>query len=375
VATIEFRNVSKSYGGGTDALSDFSLKVAEGEFCVFVGPSGCGKSTALKLLAGLEAATGGEILIGGENVTDHGPGKRDIAMVFQNYALYPHMSVRKNIGFGLKMHGVGKAEVARKVEEAAALLELTEYLDRKPRALSGGQRQRVALGRAIVREPKAFLMDEPLSNLDAKLRVQTRSQIVKLQRRLGVTAIYVTHDQTEALTMADRIVVMRKGVIQQTGTPDDLFHHPANMFVAGFIGSPGMNFFRAPVGRADGRAFLTFAGARMPLPVDPVALGNEAIFGIRPEHVAIGGAGGASLAVDLVESLGTEKVLHLTLPDAHRQSLAGTDLGGEKGDVQREGLLVRIIDDRSFRPGEALTVGFPADKIHIFDPQTHQTVR
>ncbi|MCR8724644.1 ABC transporter ATP-binding protein [Frigidibacter sp. ROC022] len=377
MATIEFRNVSKTYGGGAVALSDFSLSVADGEFCVFVGPSGCGKSTALKLLAGLEATSGGEIHIGGENVTDHGPGKRDIAMVFQNYALYPHMSVRSNIGFGLKMHGVPRAEVARKVEEAAALLELTDYLDRKPRALSGGQRQRVALGRAIVREPKAFLMDEPLSNLDAKLRVQTRSQIVMLQRRLGVTAIYVTHDQTEALTMADRIVVMRKGLIQQVGSPDELFHHPANMFVAGFIGSPGMNFFRAPIERDGEQVFLTFCGARMSLnpAADLSGLGDEAVFGIRPEHVVIGeAAGGPALTVDLVESLGTEKVLHLALPDAYRMSLAGTDLGGEKGDVQREGLLVRVIDDRSFRAGESLPVRFPADKIHVFDPRSHQTV-
>ena len=377
MATIEFRNVSKSYGTAP-ALSDFSLKVADGEFCVFVGPSGCGKSTALKLLAGLEATSSGEIHIDDQNVTDYGPGKRDIAMVFQNYALYPHMSVRSNIGFGLKMHGMAKAQVAKKVEDAAKLLELTEYLDRKPRALSGGQRQRVALGRAIVREPKAFLMDEPLSNLDAKLRVQTRSQIVKLQRRLGVTAIYVTHDQTEALTMADRIVVMRKGVIQQVGSPDDLFHHPANMFVAGFIGSPGMNFFRAPLERQDGQTFLIFNGTRMPLdrPQPTLdALGDEAIFGIRPEHVVIGTDGrGAALDVDLVESLGTEKVLHLVLPDALRMSLTGTDLGGEKGDVQREGLLVRVIDDRRFNVGQPLSVQFPADKIHVFDPRSHATV-
>jgi multiple sugar transport system ATP-binding protein len=377
VSTIEFRNVGKSYGA-VHALKDFNLSVADGEFCVFVGPSGCGKSTALKLLAGLEATTSGEIHIGGRNVTDVGPGKRDIAMVFQNYALYPHMSVRGNIGFGLKMHGLPKPEIEKRVNEAAELLELTEYLDRKPRALSGGQRQRVALGRAIVREPKAFLMDEPLSNLDAKLRVQTRAQIVQLQRRLGVTSIYVTHDQTEALTMADKIVVMRKGEIQQIGSPDDLFHTPANMFVAGFIGSPGMNFFRAPIAREDDRAFAVFSGERIALPEPRSGWGSisdEAILGIRPEHVQIGDAAhGQKLPVEHVESLGTEKIMHFALPEEHKLTLTGEELGGEKGDVPRAGLLVRLIDDRSFRVGERVALRFPPDKIHIFDPRTRKTL-
>jgi multiple sugar transport system ATP-binding protein len=373
MANVSFARVRKSYGA-VEAIRDFNLEVGDGEFCVLVGPSGCGKSTALKMLAGLEPTTGGTISIGGRDVTDLGPGKRDIAMVFQNYALYPHMSVRSNIGFGLKMRGVDRTEINRKVEEAAQILELSDYLDRRPRALSGGQRQRVALGRAIVREPSAFLMDEPLSNLDAKLRVQTRAEIVKLQKRLGVTTIYVTHDQTEALTMATRIVVMRSGVIQQVGTPDELFHHPANLFVAGFIGSPGMNFFRGPVEVEDGRAFTRFAGARVALDLAPAKLsGGEAIFGIRPEHIQLAGVG-AELGLTLVENLGTEKILHFEMPTDQLVSDAEARLGvaGEERDVRS--VLVRVIDDRRYRDGERVALQLPASKIHVFDPRTHEAI-
>ncbi|WP_010139656.1 ABC transporter ATP-binding protein [Oceanicola sp. S124] len=373
MANIRFNNVQKSYGP-FQAIRNFDLSVEDGDFCVFVGPSGCGKSTALKMLAGLEATSGGTIEIGGRDVTDLGPGKRDIAMVFQNYALYPHMTVRANIGFGLKMRNMDKAEINAKVEEAAAMLELTDYLDRRPRALSGGQRQRVALGRAIVREPSAFLMDEPLSNLDAKLRVQTRSEIVKLQKRLGVTTIYVTHDQVEALTMATKIVVMRGGVIQQIGTPEDLFETPANLFVAGFIGSPGMNFFRGPVEVENGRAVTRFGDQKVTLNVAPEKLsGTHAIFGIRPEHMVVGDTTmpGAPVALSLVESLGTEKILHFPTPKG--QALEG-DTGIEgSDDAERDAqtMLARVIDDRRYRDGETVHVALPEGKVHVFDPDSH----
>jgi multiple sugar transport system ATP-binding protein len=367
VASVTFQNVKKSYGA-FEAIKDLSLEISDGEFCVFVGPSGCGKSTALKMLAGLEATSGGKILIGGKDVTELGPGKRDIAMVFQNYALYPHMSVHDNIGFGLKMRGVPRAEIDSKVEAAAKMLELTPYLSRKPRALSGGQRQRVALGRAIVREPSAFLMDEPLSNLDAKLRVQTRSEIVKLQHRLGVTTIYVTHDQIEALTMADKIVVMRLGEIQQVGTPQDLFDTPRNMFVAGFIGSPGMNFFTGKVLVENDRAFTHFGGQRVDLPDVAVRCANRTVvFGIRPEHIELTGeAGGIRMPLTLVESLGTEKILHLQTPEDHRLPNNDMDFGSEdQRDAQT--MLIRVIDDNRYANGDVVGLQFPREKIHVFD--------
>ena len=242
MATVTFDKATRIYPGNTTpSVDELDLEIADGEFLVLVGPSGCGKSTSLRMLAGLEEVNSGRILIGDKDVTDVQPKDRDIAMVFQNYALYPHMTVRDNMGFALKIAGIPKDEIAKRVEEAAKVLDLTEYLDRKPKALSGGQRQRVAMGRAIVRKPQVFLMDEPLSNLDAKLRVQTRTQIASLQRKLGVTTLYVTHDQTEALTMGDRIAVLKDGILQQVGSPDELYQHPENDFVAGFIGSPSMN--------------------------------------------------------------------------------------------------------------------------------------
>ena len=370
MATVQFDQITKSYGA-VEAIRDFNLDIEDGEFCVFVGPSGCGKSTALKMLAGLEATSGGTISIGGRDVTELGPGKRDIAMVFQNYALYPHMSVRKNIGFGLKMHGLPANDINAKVEEAARVLELTPYLDRKPRALSGGQRQRVALGRAIVREPAAFLMDEPLSNLDAKLRVQTRSEIVKLQRRLGVTTIYVTHDQTEALTMADKIVVMKGGEIQQVGSAEQLFHAPVNVSVAGFIGSPGMNFFHGKVESGAQGPVTRFGGHDIPLPAKCAGMsGRDMIFGIRPEHIRVG-EDGPGVALSLVENLGTEKILHFHTPGENVLELDRAQVGAdEERDAQT--MLIRVIDDRRYSEAETLALAFPVEKLHVFDPDTHE---
>jgi ABC-type sugar transport system ATPase subunit len=296
MAAICFDGVSKIYGDGTCAVESLDLEIEEGEFMVFVGPSGCGKTTALRMVAGLEEISGGEVIIGGRTVNHVSPKDRDIAMVFQNYALYPHMTVAANLAFGLKLRQLSKAEIDRRVQDAAVALDLQDYLERKPKALSGGQRQRVALGRAIVREPAAFLMDEPLSNLDAALRVQTRGEILKLQKRLGTTTIYVTHDQVEAMTMGDRIAVMRKGLLQQIGTPQELYTRPANTFVASFIGSPAMNL----------------------VPAAAIGIDRDGLLaGFRPEHVHLGlagdGAFGFDASVELVEYLGDERLAHVRL--------------------------------------------------------------
>src|SRR4051794_8480481 len=300
VATVTFDNATRIYPGTTKpAVDKLNIDIADGEFLVLVGPSGCGKSTSLRMLAGLEDVNAGRILIGDRDVTDVQPKDRDIAMVFQNYALYPHMTVADNMGFALKIAGTPKAEIRQRVEEAAKILDLSQYLDRKPKALSGGQRQRVAMGRAIVRSPQVFLMDEPLSNLDAKLRVQTRTQIASLQRRLGVTTVYVTHDQTEALTMGDRIAVLKDGLLQQVGTPRDMYDTPNNVFVAGFIGSPAMNLAEVP---------LVQGGARLGelvVPLTPqtlAATGADATvtLGFRPESLQLAGEGqGFRARVDL----------------------------------------------------------------------------
>ena len=294
MAAIDFDGVTKIYGDGTLAVDALDLTIGDGEFMVFVGPSGCGKTTALRMVAGLEEISSGTVAIGGKTVNDISPKDRDIAMVFQNYALYPHMTVADNLAFGLKLRHIGKAELDRRVRDAAAALDLEDHLARKPKALSGGQRQRVALGRAIVREPAAFLMDEPLSNLDAALRVQTRSEILKLQKNLGTTTIYVTHDQVEAMTMGDRIAVMRKGVLQQIGTPEHLYTRPANTFVATFIGSPAMNL----------------------VPAVTLGLGPDTVLaGFRPEHIRVGRAGDGSFGfearVEVVEYLGDERLAHI----------------------------------------------------------------
>jgi multiple sugar transport system ATP-binding protein len=356
MANISIRNVSKSYGA-LNILRPFSLEIENGEFVVLVGPSGCGKSTMLKILAGLEPATEGEIFIRDREVTDLAPGDRDIAMVFQNYALYPHLTVRQNIGFGLKMRGTAKAEIDRRVDDAARILEVTPYLDRKPKDLSGGQRQRVALGRAIVRQPQAFLMDEPLSNLDAKLRVHMRAEIGALHKRIGVTTVYVTHDQVEAMTMADRVVIMQGGIIQQIAAPDELFNNPANLFVAGFIGSPGMNFLNAEL--RDGR--LTIFGQSIPLPKARSHHG-PVVVGLRPEHLVLGEAPVTfGVHPTLIESLGSEKYVYF---DAEGVRVAD----GEEG--KSKGLIARVSHSGNLPRDEEIKLGFDPAQLYLFDAKT-----
>lgn len=317
MAKVVFKDATRIYpGSDKPAVDKLNLEVADGEFLVLVGPSGCGKSTSLRMLAGLEDINEGAVFIGDKDVTDVAPKDRDIAMVFQNYALYPHMSVAENMGFALKIAGVDKAEIERRVLEAAKILDLEEYLQRKPKALSGGQRQRVAMGRAIVRNPQVFLMDEPLSNLDAKLRVQTRTQIASLQRRLGVTTVYVTHDQTEAMTMGDRVAVLKDGLLQQVDTPQALYDHPVNSFVAGFIGSPAMNLIETKIddqGAIIGDSHVVLDSAILN---DAKAQGlSSIILGFRPEDTVIGESGFA-LSVSLVESLGADAYVYGDIVDA-----------------------------------------------------------
>lgn len=318
MASVEFRNATRIYPGAeTPAVNRLNLEIEDGEFLVLIGPSGCGKSTSLRMLAGLEDVDEGQIIIDGQDVTKVPPRNRDIAMVFQNYALYPHMTVAENMGFALKIAQTPQEEIERRVHEAAEILDLTDYLDRKPKALSGGQRQRVAMGRAIVRKPQVFLMDEPLSNLDAKLRVQTRAQISTLQRRLKTTTVYVTHDQTEALTMGDRIAVLSDGVLYQVGTPDELYNRPANVFVAGFIGSPAMNLGEFRVSGKDAR----LGNLRIPLPADILRElekngEDSVVIGIRPEAFEqvceTECPGGLPLRVDMVENLGSDSYIYAT---------------------------------------------------------------
>jgi lactose/L-arabinose transport system ATP-binding protein len=329
VARVELRQVHKSFGP-TAVIHDVSLSIEEGEFCVFVGPSGCGKSTLLRMIAGLEETSSGDILIGERNVTDEEPGDRGVAMVFQSYALYPHMTVADNMSFGLRMTRRPKAEIAEKVARAASILRLEEYLQRKPAQLSGGQRQRVAIGRAIVRNPKVFLFDEPLSNLDAELRVQMRVEIAKLHKLLGNTTIYVTHDQTEALTMADRIVVLRAGRVEQIGPPLTLYEDPDNAFVAGFIGSPRMNFLTAT---AVGGGRFAAAGTEVDLPLTTaVEVGTSVKFGIRPEHLEAPEGIALEATVDVVEQLGSTSFLYGTTangePIVAEQRLSRARSGG-----------------------------------------------
>jgi len=354
MASVTFDKATRIYPGSTvPAVDAIDLEVADGEFLVLVGPSGCGKSTTLRMLAGLEEINDGRILIGDRDVTDVPPKDRDIAMVFQNYALYPHMTVAENMGFALKIAGVNKDERANRVLEAAKLLDLEPYLARKPKALSGGQRQRVAMGRAIVRQPQVFLMDEPLSNLDAKLRVQTRTQIASLQRRLGVTTVYVTHDQTEALTMGDRIAVLKDGVLQQVGTPRDLYESPQNVFVAGFIGSPAMNLFNADV--VDGGLKFGSAVAK----VDRERLGGTSAksvtIGIRPEDVLVSTTGeGLPVDVDLVEELGADGYLY-----------GHTEVDGNRVDI------VARVDGRSHpSAGDKVFILPEPNHVHAFDTES-----
>jgi multiple sugar transport system ATP-binding protein len=351
VATVTFDNATRLYPGTEKpAVDKLNIEIADGEFLVLVGPSGCGKSTSLRMLAGLEDVNAGRILIGDRDVTDVPPKDRDIAMVFQNYALYPHMSVADNMGFALKIAGVSKEERATRVKEAAKLLDLEAYLDRKPKALSGGQRQRVAMGRAIVRNPQVFLMDEPLSNLDAKLRVQTRTQIASLTRRLGVTTVYVTHDQVEAMTMGDRVAVLKDGLLQQVDTPRNLYDTPQNVFVAGFIGSPAMNLLELPV--VDGG--VKFGGAIYPVPHDILnaAAGNTVTLGVRPEDLEIVGAGeGLSVEADVVEELGADAYVygHTTIDGNHRD------------------IVVRVDGRRPPMKGDTVYVRPQTGHVHLFD--------
>jgi len=356
MADVVLKNVHKSFGR-TAVIHGVDLHVRDGEFVVFVGPSGCGKSTLLRLIAGLEDITAGDLLIDGQRVNDLAPAKRGIAMVFQSYALYPHMNVYDNMAFGLELAKSSKPEIDRKVREAARLLQIEQLLDRKPRQLSGGQRQRVAIGRAIVREPKVFLFDEPLSNLDAALRVQTRIEIAKLHNDMRATMIYVTHDQVEAMTLADRIVVLNGGRIEQVGTPLDLYHRPANLFVAGFIGSPQMNFIPCEVaGIGPGEVLVSLpGGGTLAVPVQPdgVTTGEPVTLGIRPDHVRVRSEGALSGRVELVEELGENHLLHV---DAGQGRLTIR----EPGDARHEaGSTVRFDLTREFchlfrRSGEAL---------------------
>lgn len=368
MANISIRNVHKSYGA-VEVLKPFSLEITEGEFIVLVGPSGCGKSTMLKILAGLEPASGGRIFLGEREVTDLAPGDRDIAMVFQNYALYPHLTVRQNIGFGLKMRGMPASEIEKRVDGVARTLEVEKYLDRRPKDLSGGQRQRVALGRAIVRQPQAFLMDEPLSNLDAKLRVHMRAEIGALHQRIGVTTVYVTHDQIEAMTMADRVVIMRDGVIQQIADPDTLFQRPDNLFVAGFIGSPGMNFLSADVERDNGRAWLDVFGNRVEVDEARLAGASAVIAGIRPEHMKLG-AGPAAFKVrpSLVESLGSEKYVYF---DGGPHTLARED--GEED--KSKGLIARLSHTGHMPEHDEIELSFDPADLYLFDAKTEKALR
>jgi len=380
MAEIVLDRVTKSYPNGATAVKELSMTIADGEFIILVGPSGCGKSTTLNMIAGLEDISSGELRIGGERVNEKAPKDRDIAMVFQSYALYPHMTVRQNIAFPLTLAKMNKAEIAQKVEEAAKVLDLSQLLDRKPAQLSGGQRQRVAMGRAIVRNPKAFLMDEPLSNLDAKLRVQMRSEIARLQDKLGTTTVYVTHDQTEAMTLGDRVVVLLAGEAQQIGTPEELYNRPANLFVAGFIGSPAMNFF--PATMTDVGVRLPFGEVTLTQEVhDLIArhqTPNNVIVGIRPEHledsaVMDGYARIRALTfevmVDFVESLGADKYLHFKSEGAGAQAAQLAELASESGVGENE-FVARVSTESQAKQGDTVQLAFDTSKLTIFDADT-----
>jgi multiple sugar transport system ATP-binding protein len=398
MAEIELESLTKVYSDGTKAVTDMNLDVAAGEFVVFVGPSGCGKTTALRMIAGLEAITSGEVRIDGQVVNDLPPKDRDIAMVFQNYALYPHMNAAKNMGFALKMRGIPKDEIDRRVREAARILGLTDSLGKKPRTLSGGQRQRVAMGRAIVREPQAFLMDEPLSNLDAKLRVEMRAEIARIQRDLGVTTIYVTHDQTEAMTMGDRVVVMRNGLLQQVAAPKVLYEAPRNLFVAEFIGSPAMNLVLGELGRLNGDSWVAFGEHRLRL--EPQTLENhpgladyenrKVVVGIRPEDIEDAAVVREShperrltVTCDIREDMGSEVYVHfnvaaepvttaevveaLVVEDAEDEE---TRLAAERARGAGVPFVARLERTTSARERESLDVEIDVTRLHFFDTET-----
>src|SRR5690348_13588614 len=394
MAQIVLDHVEKVYPGGTKALDDLNLEVKEGEFMVLVGPSGCGKSTALRSIAGLEEITAGTISIGAKVVNDLPPKDRDIAMVFQNYALYPHMTVEENLAFGLKLRKTPKPEIKRRVGEAAKMLGLEPYLSRKPAALSGGQRQRVAMGRAIVREPQAFLMDEPLSNLDAKLRVSMRAALNQLHERLGTTTVYVTHDQVEAMTLGDRVCVLRDGRLQQADTPQALFDAPINLFVAGFIGSPAMNFVTAELVRDDGPA-VAFAGFKLPVPAAVVAgkpgldeyFGKMVILGIRPsdfEDASFADAAWPRISVTagVTEGLGTEIHAIFTIDAPPVEHSAITSAADQDDDDDTVTALVggkslwtaRVSSRSAVRPGAPLELAVDTSRLHFFDPASAESI-
>ena len=368
MASVTLKNVYKIYSGGVTAVTDFNLDIQDKEFIILVGPSGCGKSTTLRMIAGLEEISKGELYIGDVLANNVAPKDRDIAMVFQNYALYPHMTVYDNMAFGLKLRKVPKDEIKRRVDEAARILDITHLLDRKPAALSGGQRQRVALGRAIVRNPKVFLLDEPLSNLDAKLRAQMRTELTKLHKKLGTTFIYVTHDQTEALTMGDRIVVMKDGFIQQVDTPQNLYELPCNEFVAGFMGSPQMNFIDCVVGQQGKDYTIKFGPYEYKIPANKAEgteignfVGKDVVFGIRPEDVhdepeflAKVNDGFAECHVDVTELMGAETYLYLECEGA--------------------AITARVEPTSTAKAGDKQKVAFDLNKMHLFDKETEKTI-
>jgi multiple sugar transport system ATP-binding protein len=387
MAEIQLDKLTKVYGDGTKAVSDFDLEIADGEFVVFVGPSGCGKTTALRMIAGLEPITAGTVAIGGAVVNTLPPKDRDVAMVFQNYALYPHMSAYDNMGFALKMRGIEKAEIERRVTGAAKKLGLSEVLKKKPRTLSGGQRQRVAMGRAIVREPQAFLMDEPLSNLDAKLRVEMRAEIARIQRDLGVTTIYVTHDQVEAMTMGDRVCVLRGGFLQQVASPQELYYRPANLFVAEFIGSPAMNLVRAELAGGDvrfgDRVLPVPDGVRSARPSLAAYVGKQVVLGIRPEDIedvehARNGGGRLTAEIDIREDMGSEVFVHFAI-DAEPVETQEVLEAMEEEDVpeavrerMRRGVpfIARLERGTAARENEQLELVVDTQRLHFFDPET-----
>jgi multiple sugar transport system ATP-binding protein len=401
VSRIVLEGITKRYQDGTTAVRSLDLSIADGELMVLVGPSGCGKTTALRMVAGLEEITEGTILVDGQPVNDMEPRDRDIAMVFQSYALYPHLTVRDNMAFSLKYRKTPKQEIRRRVEEAARILELDELLSRKPRQLSGGQRQRVAMGRAIVRQPRAFLMDEPLSNLDAKLRVQMRAEIARLQRSLGVTTIYVTHDQTEAMTLGSRVAVLRHGVLQQVAAPQELYRRPANLFVAGFIGSPAMNLVKATLERgADGSGpggpEVVFGAHRLRVPPGVIRqhgalekyLGRTVVVGIRPENLEdaalVPGAAPESVlevSVELREELGAEVNAHCTVGVPPLQ-VAAVAIGDSEPDAaeieevpQIPAIIARLDPRTAIREGERARIYVDLDSLHFFDPDTGDSLR
>jgi len=368
MARVQLKHVYKRYTGDVVAVKDFHLDIEDKEFLVMVGPSGCGKSTTLRMIAGLEDISDGELWIGDRVVNDVHPKDRDIAMVFQNYALYPHMNIYENMAFGLKLRKMDKKEIDTRVRDAAKILDIEHLLDRKPKALSGGQRQRVALGRAIVRDPQVFLMDEPLSNLDAKLRVQMRAEIAKLHQRLQTTVIYVTHDQTEAMTMGDRIVVMKDGIIQQVGTPQEIYNHPNNMFVASFIGSPAMNFIRGSLSEEGSSIFFRSSGVNIKLPEgryptlrEAGVVGKSVVLGIRPENihdepVVIDTFPDSTFQakIEVVENLGAESYVYL-------------DLAGQS-------LVARVAARSEVRPLQDISLALDINKLHVFNAETEETV-